>query len=209
MEKAIIGRKVGMTQLFAEDGKVIPVTVIEAGPCTVVQIKPSKVEGCNSVQLGFGETKEHRLSKGEKGHLAKAGAGFLKHLKEFILLGEFNPGDTIDVSVFSEGDSIDVTGVSKGKGYQGVIKRHGFGRGRMTHGGGPTHRHAGSMGANSDPSRVFPGKKMAGHMGSEQVTICNLKVAKVDAERNVIAVRGAVPGANGSLVYLRDTNKKA
>ena len=206
MEKAIIGRKVGMTQIFDEDGKAIGVTVIEAGPCTVVQVKTVERDGYSAVQLGFKETKK-KLSKGEQGHLKKAGVASLKHLREFKLANaeSMNVGDEIKADVFAAGDRIDATGISKGKGFAGTIKRHNFSRGRMSHGGGPVHRHQGSMGANSDPSRVFPGKKMPGHMGAERVTTLNLEVVKVDPELNLIAVRGAIPGPKGSLVTLRNT----
>lgn len=209
MGKAIIGKKVGMTQIFAEDGKVIPVTVIEAGPCSVTQLRTKEKDGYEAVQLGYETVKEKRLSKPELGHLKKAGSAPKKHLKEFDLDGEYKPGDEIKADIFAEGDRVDVTGISKGKGYAGVIKRHGAGRGPTTHGGGPTHRHQGSMGANSDPSRVFPGKMMPGHLGSEQVTTANLDVVKVDASMNLIAVRGAVPGPKGGIVYLKTSVKKA
>ncbi|MCL2545926.1 MAG: 50S ribosomal protein L3 [Oscillospiraceae bacterium] len=212
MEKAIIGRKVGMTQVFDEQGKAIGVTVIEAGPCSVVQVKTVERDGYSAVQLGFKETKK-TLSKGELGHLKKAGVATLKHLREFKLTNaeNMNPGDEVKVDVFAEGDRIDATGISKGKGFAGTIKRHNFSRGRMSHGGGPVHRHQGSMGANSDPSRVFPGKKMPGHMGSEQVTTLNLEIVKIDSDLNLIAVRGAIPGPRGALITLRNTvmnNKK-
>lgn len=211
MDKAIIGRKAGMSQIFDEAGRVIPVTVIEAGPCVVVQKKSVEKDGYEAVQLGFGDAAEGKLSKPEKGHLQKAGAPLVKHLREFALTGadKYNVGDVLKADMFAEGDRVDCTGVSKGKGYQGAIKRHGASRGRMSHGGGPVHRHAGSMGANSSPSRVFPGKKLPGHMGSEQVTILNLDVVKVDPELNLIAVRGAIPGPKRGIVYLRNTVKNA
>ena len=209
MKKAIIGRKVGMSQLFGEDGKMIPVTVIEAGPCVVSQKKTVEKDGYEAVQLAFMDVPARKLPKAEQGHLQKAGVALKKHLKEFALdnAGDYNLGDEIKVDAFAEGECVDVTGISKGKGYQGVVKRHGFGRGRMSHGGGPVHRHQGSMGANSDPSRVFPGRKMAGHMGSEQVTIQNLDIVKIDSDLNVIAVRGAIPGPRGGLVYVHSTVK--
>ena len=209
MEKAIIGKKVGMTQIFDEAGKVIPVTVIEAGPCTVVQKKTQEKEGYNAIQLGFEEQKERRLSKPEKGHLAKAGVGFLKVLKEFKLDGAdgMNVGDEVKADMFAEGDKIDVTGTSRGKGFAGVIKRHNASRGRMSHGGGPVHRHAGSMGAGGWPSKIFKGKIGAGQMGAEQVTVQNLDIVKVDPALNMIAVRGAIPGPKGGIVYLKSTVK--
>ena len=209
MKKAIIGKKVGMTQIFDEAGKVVPVTVIEAGPCTVVQKKTQEKEGYTAVQLGFVEQKERRLSKPEKGHLSKAGVGFLKVLKEFKLesADEMKVGDEIKADMFAEGDKIDITGISRGKGFSGVIKRHNASRGRMSHGGGPVHRHAGSMGAGGWPSKIFKGKIGAGQMGAEQVTVQNLDVVKVDPELNMIAVRGAVPGPKGGIVYLKSTVK--
>ena len=209
MKKAIIGKKVGMTQIFDETGKVIPVTVIEAGPCTVVQKKTAEKEGYASVQLGFEETKEKKLNKPELGHLKKAGVAPLKVLKEFRLedAENMNVGDVITASVFAEGDKIDVTGISKGHGYEGAIKRHGAQRTPTTHGGGPVHRHAGSMGSTSTPSRIFKGHIGAGHMGVEQTTVQNLDVVKVDPELNMIVVRGAIPGPKGGIVYLKNTVK--
>lgn len=209
MDKAIIGKKVGMTQIFDDNGKVVPVTVIEAGPCVVVQKKSEDKEGYTAVQLGFQDEKERKLGKPETGHLKKAGVSLKKHLKEFKLAGtaSLNIGDELKADVFAEGDKIDITGVSKGKGFAGVIKRHNAQRTPMTHGGGPVHRHAGSMGSNTDPSRIFKGKMGAGHMGAEQVTVQNLDVVKVDAELNLIAVRGAVPGPKGGIVYLKNTVK--
>ena len=209
MKKAIIGKKVGMTQIFDESGKVIPVTVVEAGPCVVTQKKTNETDGYTAVQLGFEDVKEAKLSKPEAGHLKKAGVEAKKHLKEFRLedAESMNVGDVVKADVFAAGDWIDVTGISKGHGYQGVIKRHGAHRTDMTHGGGPVHRHAGSMGASSHQSRIFPGKIGAGQMGNEQVTIENLEVVKVDAELNMIVIRGAIPGPKGGLVYLRNTVK--
>jgi len=209
MKKAIIGKKVGMTQIFDEHGKVIPVTVVEAGPCVVTQKKTIETDGYEAVQLGFEDIKESKLSKPEAGHLKKAGIEPKKHLKEFKLedAASMNVGDVVKADVFAAGDWIDVTGISKGHGYQGVIKRHGAHRTDMTHGGGPVHRHAGSMGASSHQSRIFPGKIGAGQMGNEQVTIENLEVVKVDAELNMIVIRGAIPGPKGGLVYLRNTVK--
>ena len=209
MKKAIIGKKVGMTQIFDEAGKVVPVTVIEAGPCVVVQKKNADKEGYTSVQLGYQDQAERKLSKPEKGHLQKAGVSLKKYLKEFRLedCEALNVGDVITADVFAEGDKVDVTGISKGKGYAGVIKRWGAHRTPMTHGGGPVHRHAGSMGSGTDPSRIFPGKIGAGHMGAEQVTVQNLDVVKVDPELNMIVVRGAIPGPKGGIVYLKNTVK--
>ena len=209
MKKAIIGKKVGMSQIFDEAGKVIPVTIIEAGPCVVVQKMTEEKEGYSAVQLGFEEVAEKKLSQPEQGHLKKAGVGMMKNLKEFRLEdnSNFEVGDVIKADLFAEGDKVDVTGVSKGKGYAGVIKRWGQGRTPTSHGGGPVHRHAGSMGSSTDPSRIMPGKKQAGHMGVEQVTVQNLDVVKVDAELNLIAIRGAVPGPKGGIIYIKDTVK--
>ena len=207
MKKAIIGKKVGMTQIFDESGKVIPVTVVEAGPCVVTQKKTIETDGYEAVQLGFESVKESKLSKPEAGHLKKAGVEAVKHLKEFKLENStLNVGDVVKADTFASGDMIDVTGISKGHGYQGVIKRHNAHRIDMTHGGGPVHRHAGSMGA-LDAARIFKGKIGAGQMGNEQVTIENLEVVKVDAELNMIVIRGAIPGPKGGLVYIRNTVK--
>ena len=202
MQKCILGTKVGMTQIFDEKGKVVPVTVVQAGPCVVVQKKTVGNDGYDAVQLGFQDTREKCLTKPELGHLKKSGVTAKKHLKEFRLedVSAMNVGDELKADVFSEGDRVDVTGISKGIGFSGVIKRHGAGRTPTSHGGGPVHRHAGSMGSGTDPSRIFKGKIGAGQMGSEQVTIQNLDVVKVDTERNMIAVRGAVPGSRGSIV---------
>ena len=209
MKKAIIGKKVGMTQIFDEAGKVVPVTVIEAGPCTVTAKATKEKEGYDAIQLGFEEVAEKKLSKPEKGHLAKAGVGNLKHLKEFRLedCASVNVGDVLKADTFKEGDKVDVTGISKGKGYAGVIKRHNAQRTPMSHGGGPVHRHAGSMGSTTDPSRIFKGKIGAGQMGCDQVTIQNLDIVKVDPELNMIAVRGAIPGPKGGLVLIKSTVK--
>ena len=209
MKKAIIGKKVGMTQIFDEAGKVIPVTVIEAGPCVVVQKMTKEKEGYQAVQFGYEEVTEKKLTKPEQGHLKKAGVGMVKHLKEFRLEDDskLEVGDVVKADVFAEGEKVDITGISKGHGYAGVVKRYGQARGRMSHGGGPVHRHAGSMGSSTDPSRIMPGKKQAGHMGVDQVTVQNLDVVKVDAELNLIAIRGAVPGPKGSIVYIKSTAK--
>ena len=208
MEKAIIGKKVGMTQIFDEAGHVIPVTVIQAGPCTVVQKKTVEKDGYTAVQLGYEDVPERKLTKPELGHLKKAGDGVLKKvLKEFKLnnADSLNLGDVLDCSVFAAGDRVDVTGISKGHGYQGVIKRHNASRLKETHGTGPVHRHAGSMGSISDPGRIFKGKIGAGHMGVDQVTVLNLDVIKVDTDLGVIAVRGAIPGPKGGVVSLRSS----
>lgn len=207
--KAIIGKKVGMSQIFDENGKVIPVTVIEAGPCTVVQKKTSDKEGYEAVQLGYEDIPERKLSKPEMGHLNKAGVAPKKYLREFNLdnAAELNVGDIVKADTFKEGDFVDVTGTSKGHGYQGVIRRWGAQRTPTSHGGGPVHRHAGSMGSTTDPSRIFKGKIGAGQMGVDQVTIQNLDIVKVDADLNLIAVRGAVPGPKGGLVLIKSTVK--
>ena len=209
MVKAIIGKKAGMTQIFDDNGKVIPVTVIEAGPCVVVQKKTEDKDGYNAVQLGFGDVKERRLTKPELGHIKKAEVTAKKHLKEFRLIdtSTYSVGDELKADVFAEGDRIDVTGISRGKGFTGPVKRHNKGRNRMSHGGGPVHRHAGSLGAGTDPSRIFKGTMGAGQMGNEQVTVQNLDVVKVDASLNMIAVRGAVPGPRGGIVYIKNTVK--
>ena len=209
MQKAIIGKKVGMTQIFDESGKVIPVTVIEAGPCVVTQKKTTEKDGYNAVQLGFEDVKESKLTKPELGHLKKAEVALKKHLKEFRVekAAEMNVGDEIKASVFAVGDKVDVTGISKGHGYQGVIKRWGAQRTPTSHGGGPVHRHAGSMGSSTDPSRIFKGKIGAGHMGVDQVTVQNLSVVKVDPELNMLVVCGAVPGPKGGLVTVKTTVK--
>ena len=211
MKKAIIGKKVGMTQIFDEAGKVVPVTVIEAGPCVVVQKKTQDKEGYASVQLGFGEVTDKHLTKPEKGHLTKAGVENCKVLKEFRLedCEALNVGDVLKADVFSDADKVDITGISKGKGYAGVIKRWGAQRTPTSHGGGPVHRHAGSMGSGTDPSRIFPGKIGAGHMGAEQVTVQNLDVVKVDPEMNMLVVRGAIPGPKGGIVFIKSTVKTA
>lgn len=209
MKKAIIGKKVGMTQIFDEMGKVIPVTVIEAGPCVVTQKMTVEKEGYEAIQLGYEEVAEKYISKPEAGHLKKNGIGMLKHLKEFKLenAAELNVGDVLKADVFTAGDKVDVTGTSKGHGYAGVIKRHGAQRTPTSHGGGPVHRHAGSMGSGTDPSRIFKGKIGAGHMGVDQVTVENLDVVQVDPELNMLVIRGAIPGPKGGLVYVKSTAK--
>ena len=210
MKTAIIGKKVGMTQIFDEAGKVVPVTVIEAGPCTVTGKMTKEKEGYEAVQLGYEDVAEKKLTKPEKGHLDKAGVAPKKYLREFDLenAAELNAGDIIKADTFKEGDKVDITGISKGHGYAGVIKRFGQGRTPTSHGGGPVHRHAGSMGSSTDPSRIFKGKIGAGHMGVDQVTVQNLDVVKVDPELNMIVVRGAIPGPKGGIVYIKSTVKK-
>ena len=209
MKKAIVGKKLGMTQIFTADGTVIPVTLIEAGPCPVVQKKTVETDGYAAVQLGFSDIVERKLTNPVKGHFKKSGVTYKKYLKEFRLDGAdaMNVGDVVKADVFAEGEAVDVTGLTKGRGYSGAVKRWGYKTLRMTHGTGPVHREVGSMGANSSPSRVFKNKKMAGQYGNEQVTILNLKVVKIDVEKNIIAVRGAIPGAKNGIVYLRDSVK--
>ena len=211
MKKAIIGKKIGMTQIFDENGKVIPVTVIEAGPCAVVQKKTVENDGYSAVQLGFSDAKVNRVNKPLKGHFAKGDVAPKKVLREFRLEDDsaLNVGDNVKAAIFADGEYVDVTGTSKGKGYQGTIKRWNGSRLKETHGTGPVHRHAGSMGACSTPSRIFKGKKMPGHMGAERVTVQNLIVAKVDAENNLLAIKGAVPGPKGGTVLVYNSVKKA
>ncbi|MGN0113941.1 MAG: 50S ribosomal protein L3 [Acutalibacteraceae bacterium] len=209
MVKGIIGKKLGMTQLFDDKGNVVPVTVIEAGPCVVSQKKTVENDGYEAVQLGFGDMKANKVNKPMKGHFAKGDVAPKKYLREFRLadISVLNVGDIVKADTFAEGDKIDVVGTSKGKGTAGVIKRWNFSRLKETHGTGPVHRHAGSLGACSTPSRVFKGKKLAGHLGCERVTIQNLTVVKVDAENNIIAVKGAVPGPKGGIVTIADSVK--
>lgn len=209
MKKGIIGKKIGMTQIFDEAGNVVPVTVIEAGPCVVVQKKTTETDGYDSVQLGFEDIADKKLTKPVAGHFAKAGVAAKRHLKEFRLEGakDMNVGDIVVADTFAAGDRVDVTGITKGHGYSGVIKRWNCHKLRMTHGVGPVHRQPGSMGANSSPSRIFKNKKMAGQYGNEQVTVQNLNVVRVDAEKNLIAVKGAIPGAKGGIVFVRNTVK--
>ena len=209
MQKAIIGKKIGMTQLFDENGMVVPVTVVEAGPCVVVQKKTDESDGYQAVQVGFGEVKDKHLTKPEKGHFEKAGVAPKKTLREFRLdsIENINVGDIIKADTFAAGDKVDVCGTSKGKGYAGTIKRWNNHRLKETHGVGPVHRHAGSNGSTSTPSRVFKGKKLPGHLGAERVTVQNLTVVKIDAENNLIAVKGAIPGAKGGIVVLTDSVK--
>jgi len=209
MKKAIIGKKLGMTQIFAENGAVVPVTVIEAGPCVVAQKKTTETDGYNAIQVGYEDVSEKHLNKPAKGHFAKAGVAAKKHLKEFRLedAEKYNVGDVIAVDTFAAGEKVDVTGITKGHGYSGAVKRWGHHMLQATHGTGPIHRQVGSMGANSTPSRVFKNKKMAGQYGNEKLTVLNLEVIKVDAEKNLIAVKGAVPGARGGIVVIRDSVK--
>lgn len=209
MQKGIIGKKIGMTQIFDENGKVVPVTVVEAGPCVVSQKKTVENDGYAAVQIGFGDLKAHKVKKPMAGHFAKANVAPKRTLREFRFddIDAYNVGDLVKADVFAAGDKVDVTGTSKGKGYAGVIKRWNFQRLKETHGSGPVARHGGSNGACSSPSRVWKGLKMAGHLGAEKVTVQNLAVVKVDAENNLIAVKGAIPGPNGGTVVLRDSVK--
>ena len=209
MKKGLIGKKIGMTQIFDEAGNVVPVTVVEAGPCTVTQIKTMENDGYEAIQVGFGDVKVSRVNKPMKGHFDKADVAPKKTLKEFRLDSSdgIEVGNILKADTFEVGEVVDVKGTSKGHGTAGAIKRWNFSRLRMTHGTGPNHRHAGSLGACSSPSRVFKGKKMAGHYGHETVTVQNLKIAKVDAENNLIAIKGAIPGPKGGIVVIADAVK--
>ena len=209
MEKCIIGKKIGMTQLFDENGNIVPVTVVEAGPCVVVQRKTTESDGYEAVQIGFGAVSDKKLTKALKGHFAKADVAAKRVLREFRLedLSAIAVGDIIKADTFAPGDKVDVCGTSKGKGYAGTIKRWHNHSLKDTHGSGPVHRHAGSNGACSSPSRVFKGKRLPGHMGSQRVTVQNLDIVKVDAENNLIAIRGAVPGPKNGFVYITDSVK--
>ena len=208
MEKCIIGKKIGMTQLFDENGNIIPVTVVEAGPCVVVQRKTTENDGYEAVQIGFGAISDKKLTKAQKGHFAKADVAAKRVLREFRLSQiALSVGDIIKADTFAPGDKVDVCGTSKGKGYAGTIKRWHNHRLKETHGSGPVHRHAGSNGACSSPSRVFKGKRLPGHMGFQRVTVQNLDVVRVDAENNLIAIRGAVPGPKNGIVYITDSVK--
>lgn len=211
MKKGLIEKKVGMTQIFDEAGKVVPVTVVEAGPCVVTQKKTADNDGYEAIQLGFGDISPKGANKPRQGHFKKNDLPFKRTLKEFKLedINAVNLGDVLKADVFAAGDVIDICGTSKGKGFQGTIKRHNQSRIKETHGAGPVHRHAGSMGACSSPSRIFKGKGMPGHMGDETVTVQNLVVVKVDAENNLIAIKGAVPGPKGGLVFITDAVKQA
>ena len=209
MQKALIGKKIGMTQIFDEKGKVVPVTVVEAGPCVVSQLKTIETDGYTAVQVGFGDIKPKHVTKPLQGHFKKADVAPKRILKEFRFddCSAYELGQIIKADVFTAGDKVDVTGKSKGKGYAGVIKRWNFARLKETHGSGPVARHGGSMGACSSPSRVWKGKKMAGHLGAERVTVQNLTVVKIDAENNLLAIKGAVPGPNGGYVVVKDSVK--
>ena len=208
MKKGIIGKKLGMTQIFADNGAAIPVTVIEAGPCFVVQKKTTEVDGYDAVQLGFQDIREKLVNKPSAGHFKKAGVSAKRHLKEFRLenAAEMNVGDVVAADTFAAGDKVDITGITKGRGFTGTVKRWGNHILRMTHGTGPIHRQPGSMGV-IDPARIFKNKKMPGQYGNEQVTVLNLEVIKIDAEKGLIAVKGAVPGAKGGIVFIRDSVK--
>ena len=209
MQKGIIAKKIGMTQIIDEVGNVVPVTVVEAGPCVVVQKKTVENDGYEAVQFGFGEVTTKHVTKALQGHFNKADVAPKKVLREFRLsdCSAYNIGDVVKADVFAAGEHVDVVGTSKGKGYAGAIKRWNFGRLRESHGTGPNARHAGSQGACSSPSRVFPGTKAAGHLGVERVTVQNLVVAKIDAENNLIAIKGAIPGPNGGIVMISDSVK--
>ena len=208
MKKALIGKKLGMTQIFDEKGKVIPVTVIEAGPCVVAQVKTVESDGYNAVQLGFGDVKESKVNKPIKGHFTKSKLTLKKHLREFRIddVASVKVGDELKADVFAKGDKVDIQGTSKGKGFQGVIKRHGQSRGPMGH-GSMYHRRPGSMGPTSTPGRVFKGKKLPGRMGNNTITIQNLEVVSVDLDKNVILVKGSVPGANGAILKIKSSVK--
>ena len=207
MKKAILGRKIGMTQIFDDKGRVVPVTAIEAGPCTVVQIKTKDADGYEAIQLGFGEVKAKKVIKPIKGHFAKVNIEPKKHLREFRLDEiTYNVGDELKADIFAEGETVDITGTTKGKGFQGVIKRHGQSRGPMGH-GSMYHRRPGSMGSTSTPGRVFKGKKLPGHMGMQTVTIQNLEIIKVDLDKNVILVKGSVPGNKGAILKIKNSVK--
>ena len=208
MKKGIIGKKLGMTQIFDEKGNVIPVTLIEAGPCVVAQKKTVENDGYAAIQLAYEDAKKKHLTKAEQGHFEKAGVALKKHLKEFRLddCSAYEIGAVVTVDTFAQGEKVDITGITKGHGYTGAIKRWNLAKLRMTHGVGPVHRQSGSMGV-IDPARIFKNKKMAGQWGNEQVTIQNLSVVKIDAEKNLIAVKGAVPGAKGGIVFVRDSVK--
>ena len=211
MKKGIIGKKIGMTQIFDEDGKVIPVTVVEAGPCVVVQKKTIENDGYEAIQVGFGDMKAHKVTKPRKGHFDKADVAPKRTLREFRLedIGSVNVGDILKADTFAIGDIVDCSGTSKGKGFAGTVKRFNNATLKRTHGTGPVARHAGSMGACSSPSRIFKGKKMPGHMGAEKVTVQNLEIVKVDAENNLLALRGAIPGPKGGIVIVSNSVKKA
>jgi large subunit ribosomal protein L3 len=207
--RGIIGKKVGMTQLFDETGAVVPVTVIEAGPCYITQVKTVETDGYNAIQLGFEEVAERKLTKGQKGHIKKAGTPVVRRLREMRSddVAQYNLGDVVKADIFQDGELVDVIAISKGKGFAGAVKRHHFAGGPKTHGQSDRHRATGSRGAGTTPGHTWPGSKAPGHMGSEQVTVQNLKIALVDADRNLIAIRGAVPGPRGGLVLVRAAKK--
>lgn len=208
MKKGILAKKIGMTQIFLDDGKVVPVTVLSAGPCTVVQKKTVETDGYNAIKVAFGDIREKLVGKPQKGEFAKANVEVKRHMREFRLedISTYNVGDEVKVDIFAAGESIDASGITKGHGFAGVIKRHGAHRGPMTH-GSMYHRRPGSLGANTDPGRVFKGKILPGHMGCEKVTVVNLEVVKVDTDKNLLYVKGAVPGPKGSLLCIRDSIK--
>ena len=206
MKKAILATKVGMTQIFNEDGQLIPVTVLQAGPCVVTQVKTEENDGYEAVQVGFGEKREKLVNKAQKGHFNKAGVSYKRYVREFKLEGEYSVKDEIKADIFAAGDKVDATAISKGKGFQGAIKRLGQSRGPMAH-GSKFHRHQGSNGACSSPSKVFKGKGMPGHMGCKKITVQNLEIVKVDVENNLILVKGAVPGPKKALVTIKETVK--
>ena len=207
MKKALLGKKLGMTQIFSEKGLVIPVTVVEAGPCYVTQVKTTATDGYNAIQLAYSDIREKLVNKPALGQFKKANVTPKRFVKEFKLDGDYQLGQELKCDIFAEGDLVDVSGKTKGHGYTGVIKKWNFGRMRMSHGNGPVHRHSGSIGSNTYPGKVFKGKKMSGRYGNEQVTIQNLQVVKVDLERNIILVKGAIPGAKGSLVSIKEAVK--
>ena len=208
MKKSILAKKVGMTQIFVENGEMIPVTVVEAGPCVVVQKKTVETDGYDAIKIAYGEVKEKHLTKPQVGEYKKADVEIKKHMREFRLedTSSYNVGDEIKVDIFAEGDKIDISGVSKGKGFQGVIKRHGQHRGPMSH-GSMYHRRPGSMGGCSNPGRVYKGKNLPGHMGNVNVTVINLDIVKVDTDRNLLFIKGAVPGNKGGLLYIKDSTR--
>lgn len=210
MKKGIIGKKLGMTQIFDQKGNVIPVTVVEAGPCVVSQKKTVENDGYDAIQIGYQDIKASKVTKPQNGHFSKANVAPKKYLRELRLedCSAINVGDLVKADIFAEGEAVDVRGTSKGKGTAGVIKRHGFSRLKMSHGTGPVARHGGSIGCCSDPSRVFKGKKMAGHLGAEKVTVQNLDIVKVDTENNIIAIKGAIPGPKGGIVVITNTVKQ-
>ncbi|WP_203365282.1 50S ribosomal protein L3 [Anaeromonas frigoriresistens] len=208
MMKGILGKKIGMTQVFTENGDVVPVTVIEAGPMNVVQIKTTDIDGYNAVQLGYNDIKEKKVNKPKQGHFNKAQVGFKKYLTEFRVddVNVYEIGQELKADLFETGDRVDVSGVSKGKGFQGVIKRHGQSRGPETH-GSKYHRRPGSMGASSHPSKVFKGKKLPGHMGHKKITVQNLEIVSIDADKNLLLVKGAIPGPKGGLLTIKESVK--